>query len=162
MSYCFGRVASNAGTAAANRIEPGHQPGMARAPFAFVAEIEIAERAGERQVAVVRACSPSRWRLLQMVEGPVDLALLAFHPGRVPLVLGPEALLVDEQQRRIQDAVAERAQRQRLDAFHAALGKQHRRWRQAVEVLADHVAVEDGRAAVDHQRGDFRRADWAD
>src|SRR5262245_20326240 len=78
-------------------VEPGHQLRMAGAPFALVAEVEIAERASERQVAVVGAGAPGRRDLLELVQRAVDLGLLAALPGGMPLLLGAEALLVDQQ-----------------------------------------------------------------
>ena len=48
-------------------------------------------------------------------------------------------------------------QRQRLPALGAGLGEQHRRWRQAVEIFADHRAVVDRRLAVQDQRRDLRQ-----
>src|SRR5262245_15100803 len=122
-------------------VEPGHKSGMPRAPLALVAEIKIAQRTGKRQVPVVGRRFPSRRRLLKIIDGAVDLALLARLPGCMPLVLRPEPPLVHQQQRGIEDAVAERAQRQRLDALHAAFGKQHGCGRQAVQIFADDVAI---------------------
>src|SRR6185295_20181285 len=62
-------------------VEPRHQAWMAGAPFAFVAEVEIAERAGKRQVAVIGAGGPHRRAALQEIERAVDLELLALLPG---------------------------------------------------------------------------------
>src|SRR4030095_5637999 len=97
-------------------VEPGHQFGMAGAPFALVAKIEIAQGAGERQVPVVGALIPSGWVELAPSKGAIDVPLLALLRGRMPLFLRPEALLIDEQQGRIEDAVAEGAKGQRFDA----------------------------------------------
>ena len=47
-----------------------------------------------------------------------------------------------------------------LHALHAALGEQDRRRRQAVEILADHVAVEDGRARRRPRGPGSCPADW--
>ncbi len=56
-------------------------------------------------MAVVGAAAPRRRALLQLVERAVDLGLLALLPGGVPLLLRAEALLVNQQQRRIEHAV---------------------------------------------------------
>src|SRR5215813_7680389 len=88
-------------------IEPGHELGMSGTPFAFVPEIEIAEGAGKREMAVVGAAAPSGRALLELVERAVDLGLLALLPGRVPLLFGAESFLIDQQQRGIEDAVCQ-------------------------------------------------------
>src|SRR5262245_21088492 len=62
-------------------IEPDHEARMAGTPFAVVAEVEVAERAGEREVTVVGALLPGRRLPLQQVDSAVDLALLARQPG---------------------------------------------------------------------------------
>src|SRR5262249_23520959 len=80
-------------------IEPRHELGMFGTPFAFVPEIEIAEGAGKREMAVVGAAAPSGRALLELVERAVDLGLLALLPGRVPLLFGAESFLIDQQQR---------------------------------------------------------------
>jgi hypothetical protein len=85
-------------------IEPGHELGMSGTPFAFVPEIEIAEGAGKRKMAVIGAATPSWRAFLELVERAVDLGLLALLPGRVPLLFGAESLLIDQQQRGIEDA----------------------------------------------------------
>src|SRR5262249_5028476 len=45
-------------------IEPRHELGMSGTPFAFVPEIEMAEGAGKREMAVVGAAAPSGRALL--------------------------------------------------------------------------------------------------
>ena len=89
---------------------------MAGAPFTLVAKIEIAQGAGEASGAVVGALIPGGRAELEPSEGAIDLALLALLPGLMPLFLRPEALLIDEQQGRIEDAIAEGARGQRFDA----------------------------------------------
>ena len=42
-----------------------------------------------------------------MIERAVDLALLAILPRRVPFLLGPEALFIDQQQCRIEHAIGQ-------------------------------------------------------
>ena len=88
-------------------IEPGHELGMSGTPFAFVPEIEIAEGTGKREIAVIGAAAPSWRALLELVERAVDLGLLALLPGRVPLLFGAESLLIDQQQRGVEDAVGQ-------------------------------------------------------
>src|SRR5262249_10586796 len=88
-------------------IEPGHELGMSRTPFAFVPEIEIAEGAGKREMAVIGGVAPSWRALLELVERAVDLGLLALLPGRVPLLFGAESFLIDQQQRSIENAVGQ-------------------------------------------------------
>src|SRR5262245_4364300 len=133
-------------------VEPGHQVGVSGAPFAFVADIEVAERRRQGQVSVVRARRPGGRVRLEIIQRTIDLGALAVHPGLVPLLLGAEALLVDQQQCGIENAVGERGKDQRFPALGASLGKQLRRWRQAVEVLADHRTVVDALARLQHQR----------
>src|SRR5262249_27252696 len=104
---------------------------MCGSPFALVAEVEIAERGGEGEVPIVGARAPG-WRArLQVIEGTIDLSLLALLPGGVPLLLRAEALLIDEQQRRIEDAVRQGGEHQGLPALRPALGEQDRCGRQA-------------------------------
>jgi hypothetical protein len=78
---------------------------MRRPPFALVAKVEIAERRSQRKVPIVGAGTPGGRALLQVIEGTIDLGLMALLPGGVPPLLRAKALLVDEQQRRIEDAV---------------------------------------------------------
>src|SRR5258706_15866504 len=119
---------------------------MAGAPFSLMTEVKVTEPRRDRQMAIVGALAPGRRVGLEMVERIVDLRLLPVHPALHPLVLGAEPLLVDEQQRGIEEPVAERAQRQRVESLGTGGRKEPGRRRQAVEVLADDMAVEELRS----------------
>src|SRR4029453_8143755 len=80
-------------------IEPGHELRMSGTPFAFVPEIEIAEGAGKREMAVIGAAAPSWRALLELIERAVDFGLLALLPERGPLFFGAESLFIDKQER---------------------------------------------------------------
>jgi hypothetical protein len=110
---------------------------MSGTPFAFVPEIEIAEGAGKRKMAVIGAATPSWRAFLELVERAVDLGLLALLPGRVPLLFGAESLLIDQQQRGIEDAGRPMSQGPRFPAFGSAPREQHRCGLQTIEILAD-------------------------
>src|SRR5262245_62333635 len=117
---------------------------MAGTPCTLVAKIEIAQGTGEREVTIVRAGTPGRGSLLEDGQGPIDLVLLALLPGLVPFFLRSVTLLVNQQQRRIENAIGERSKRQRGDAFLPRRREQRGRRRLAVEILADHMAIEGG------------------
>src|SRR5690606_17013366 len=89
------------------------------------------------------------------VEGGVDLGLLTLHPALDPLVLRPIALLVNEQQRCVEDAVGKRAKGQRSEAFWARGREQPRLRCKRIEVLANYVAIEDPHAIVGDQNWNF-------
>jgi len=80
---------------------------MVRAPSAAEAEIEIAERAGERDLADIRrAVERGRCRF-QMAQSAHDLVGLMVEPFALMLLRRPEPALVDLQDRGIEHAVAQ-------------------------------------------------------
>src|SRR5262245_55649707 len=80
-------------------IEPLNELRVLLAPLAAVPEIEEPQRAGERDVAVVGVRGPIGNAALQMREPGIHLGLLAVDPFLVPLLLGPEPRLVDDENR---------------------------------------------------------------
>ena len=94
---------------------------MVLAPAFAEAEVAIAERAGDRDLAHVgRAAEPGR-RRLERRQPARDLAGLVLDPFRL-VPLGRPPPLVDLEDRRIQDAVGERLQAQRREARVASFG----------------------------------------
>ena len=88
-------------------IEPGHELGMSGTPFAFVPEIEIAEGTGKREMAVIwgrrsKLASSSRAGRARGRSWPAG----AVARARATSLRG-ELLLIDQQQRGVEDAVGQ-------------------------------------------------------
>src|SRR5687767_10431224 len=61
-------------------VEPGHEPGMRRPPVAGKAEIAVAEKAGERELADVRDRIERRRFGLERLKPALDLFGLVVGP----------------------------------------------------------------------------------
>ena len=118
------------------------------------AQVEVAESGGERELAAVQARGHAHRVRLQPVERAQNLLPLHLDPVLVAPVLGTVALLVDHQQHGVAHAVGQRLQPLGRAALVAARGKQLVAL-DAVELLHDRAAVEDGRAVIEDQAGDL-------
>src|SRR5271170_4542033 len=93
-------------------IEPGDEARMAVAPVAAETEIAIAKRAGERNLPDIGRRLERRRRRFERGKAARHLAGLMFKPSRLVHVGLAPARLVNGQDRRIENAVAERLQAQ--------------------------------------------------
>src|SRR5260370_34405853 len=121
------------------------------------AEVEIAERTGDRDRAQRRLALERLDLGFELAEHAVDLLDLALAPVGPALVLGPECRLVARQQRGIEQPVGHRLVAQRHPAFAALAPQELAALVLAVEVFADHRRVEEV-DALDRQHRDL--ADW--
>src|SRR5581483_6383192 len=106
-------------------------------PFALKAEIEIAERTGERDLSHVRRRSEARRRLLQRRKPARYLAGLHVEPFLLVFLGRAIAPLVDLQNRRIENAVGQRLEPQRVETRLALLRKNLSAARHHVEIFKD-------------------------
>src|SRR6476646_4512393 len=89
---------------------------MALAPFACEAQVAVAERTGERDLADIRDGPEFRRRSFERVQRALDLSALVIDPfldrhlGRAP------AAFVNQQDAGIENSIAQRLQRQRRKA----------------------------------------------
>ena len=95
---------------------------MVLAPAFAEAEVAIAERAGDRDLADIGRAGERGRRGLERRQPARDLAGLVLDPFRLVALGRAKAPLVDLQDRRIQDAVGERLQAQRRKARLASFG----------------------------------------
>ena len=126
---------------------------MIGAPGAFETEIQIAQRAGERDSADVSVSAARRGRLDDR-ERAGDLAALIFYPlGAAHFRLAP-CLFVAQQQRRVADPVRERLQPEHVKPTRAGRNEAPASG-EMVEIFDDDAAVEEHAAVLQHQRGDL-------
>src|ERR1700722_8217541 len=110
-------------------LVPGGETAGAGAPaFALVAEIEIAERAADRDLAdgdgvVAFAQFPALGLAVERGQGAAHLAQLRGYPILPQELLGPHRLVAAED-RRLEDAVAQRLLAERDPARLAARGEE--------------------------------------
>src|ERR1700719_4258561 len=83
-------------------VEPFHELRMRLAPVGSEAKIEIAERAGKRDVADVELRPEGGRRLFQLGERAAHLAGLMIDPFRLVFLCRPEAAFVYAQDSRVQ------------------------------------------------------------
>ncbi len=127
---------------------------MIGAPAAGKAQIEIAERAGERDRADI-ALTRGRRRAFQRRKAARDLARVMIEPFGDILAGFTIAGLVDLQQRRVHDAVGERLQRQGLEARPGRGRNDPVAARQPIEIFDDHGAIVERGAVLEDQRRDL-------
>ena len=84
-----------------------------------MAEVHVAERCGEGDVAVVGVVFPGGWVGFEEGHGAVDFGLQAIDPGFDAHVLGAVAAFVDLQKRLFHQAVGEGGERECAPAFGA-------------------------------------------
>src|SRR5258708_27816469 len=135
--------------------EPLGELGPLGAPVVIAkAEVEIAQRATDRDRAQGRLALERLGLGLELVEHAVDLLDLALGPVGPALVLGPEEALVARQQRRIEQAVAHPLQAQRHPALAALARQELAALMLAVEIFADYRRGEEVHA-LDRQGRDL-------
>src|SRR5262245_10525117 len=97
--------------AAGEVVEPGDEPRVIVPPASREAEVAVAERTGERDLAHVRRRDRrGERRGLERDKRACDLAALKLDPFRLVSLGRPPASLVDQQDRGIHDPVRERLQ----------------------------------------------------
>ena len=95
---------------------------MGSAPFPLEAQILIAERAGEGDLADMRLADSAGGSASKRRKPALDLAALVIEPALVVRFRRAIAPFVDLQQRGIHDAVGERLHRQGGNALSARSG----------------------------------------
>src|SRR5262245_50243585 len=115
-----------------------------------VAEVEIAQRAADGDLADRREVAQAARLFFQLGERARHLALLDRNVALAALILRQRELAA-ARLRGIEDAVAQRLLADRLPARRAGSREQLGRRADAVEVLADHRAVVEPGAVVEDQ-----------
>ena len=133
----------------------GDEARVILAPASGKAQVAIAERAGERDLADRRRRIERRRRRFERGERAVDLALLQVEPFLLVLLGRAPSALVDEKNAGIEDAVAQRLERKRRDARVRVLRNDLAAPGALIEILEDHRRVVQHGAVLDDQRGDF-------
>src|SRR5262245_11710310 len=130
---------------------PGLQFGMAGPPrLVGIAEVEVAQCAADGDLTDGLELAQAARVLLEDVEGTLHLALLQLDIGLAAVVLRQRDLAA-ARLGGVQDAVAQRLLADRLPARRTGGGKEFWCGTDAVEVLADHRAVEELHAVVSDQ-----------
>src|SRR5437868_3147216 len=130
---------------------PGLELGMARTPrLVGVAEVEIAQRAADGDLADGLEIAEAARLILELGERALHLALLQLDITLASIVL-PQRDLAAARLRRVEDAVAQRHLGDRLPARRAGRGEELGRAADTVQILADHRAVVEPRAVVEDQ-----------
>src|SRR5581483_2135859 len=125
---------------------------MAGAPATVEAEIAIAERTGERDVADVGRAAELRRRRFERRKPARYLAGLVVEPlGFVGFRLAP-ARLVHRQDRRIENAVAQRLQAQGGEPRHRIARHDFAAASAMIEIFQDDARVVPGVAVLAEQR----------
>src|SRR6478672_6875213 len=146
--HCFGERRQGH-----NLLVPCGELGMTRLPrLVGVAEVEIAQRAADGDLADRVEVAERGRLLLELADGARHLALLERNVALAALVLrqgefAPPGL------RRIEDAVGQRLLRQRLPARRTRRWDEFWRRTDRIEIFADHWAIEEVGAIVGNERG---------
>src|SRR5579871_3787902 len=131
-------------------VEPGDQPRVLAAPAAAEPEVAVTERAGERDLTDIRerlsGLERGR-RRLEHRKRARNFAGLQIEPFRLVHLGFTKAALVDGEDRRIENAVAQRLQAQRGHTLRPASRHDLAAAGALIEIIEDYARVVN-RAAV--------------
>ena len=137
-------------------FEPRREPGPGVAPSVVEgAEIQVVEGAGRRDRTDVHRLAEALRLVFESVDRPPELAPLAVHPIRPPVLRRTEDLLVAAKDRRVEESVRERLAAKRGPPIRPGRGEQPGAVVQRVEILADDPGIEERGAVVEDEGGDL-------